>query len=227
VFAATRNGREGVFRQRADGNGTEEQLASDETGVAVQPESWTPDGSRLLGSSASGGVRSIWMITLGENSVMKPLSLGDSPGNKTAPAVSPDGKWVAYGSTENRTGGGGFNVFVQPFPPTGAKYQVTTIASSTPVWSADGRQLLVAYYYELFSVDVSSRAGFSFDRAKPLRADGIVQSGPIVRNFDLAADGRIVVLLTDSAKTNDGQSSERINVILNWHEELKRLVQNR
>ena len=95
AFAGTRNGREGVFRQRADGSGTEEQLASAEAGTLVSPGSWTPDGSRLLGGTGRGATVSIWMIVLGEDRVIKPLSLGDSPGNKTAPAISPDGKWLA------------------------------------------------------------------------------------------------------------------------------------
>jgi serine/threonine-protein kinase len=227
AFAGLRNGRASVFRQRADGSGSEEQLASAEAGTIVNPASWTPDGSRLLGGSGSGAAVGIWMIALGEDRVIKPLPLGDSPGNKTAPAISPDGKWLAYGSTELTRSG--YNVFVQPFPPTGAKYQVTTVMSSTPVWSHDGRRLLVAFRSDLFSIDVSLQAGFSFGRTKPLPADGniMASNGAGLRNFDLAADGRMVVLLTDSAEGNSGQSHERVNVVLNWTEELKRLVPTR
>jgi Tol biopolymer transport system component len=227
AFAGTRNGRAGVFRQRADGNGSEEHLASAEAGTVVNPASWTPDGSRLLGGMGRGAAVSIWMIVLGEDRVLKPLSLGDSPGNKTAPAISPDGKWLAYGSNELTRSG--YNVFVQPFPPTGAKYQVTTVTSSTPVWSHDGRQLLVASRRDLFSIDVSPVAGFAVGRTKALRADGniMANNGAGLRNFDVAADGSMVVLLTESEKSNDGQSLERVNVVLNWHDELKRLVPTR
>jgi eukaryotic-like serine/threonine-protein kinase len=227
AFGGTRNGQAGVFRQRADGSGSEEQLASAEAGTVVNPASWTPDGSRLLGGTGSGAAVSIWMIVLGEDRVIKPLSLGDSPGNKTAPAISPDGKWLAYGSNELTRSG--YNVFVQPFPPTGAKYQVTTVMSSTPVWSHDGRQLLVAYRRDLFNIDVSPVAGFPFGPTKPLRADGniMASNGAGLRNFDLAADGRVVVLLTESDKSNDGQSLERVNVVLNWSEALKQRVPTR
>src|SRR5262245_20324718 len=68
---------------------------------------------------------------------------------------SPDGKWLAYASTEigNRR-----EIFVQPFPPTGAKYQISTEGGTTPLWSPDGTQL---YYYgpnqRLIAVDVRAQ----------------------------------------------------------------------
>lgn len=51
---------------------------------------------------------------------------------------SPDGQWFAYMSSESGTG----QVFVQPFPTTGAKYQISTERGRAPVWSQDGKQII-------------------------------------------------------------------------------------
>ena len=57
--------------------------------------------------------------------------------SKTAAVFSPDGQWIAYTTNES----GQSNVYVQPFPGAGEKYQVSRDGGSHPVWRADGKEL--------------------------------------------------------------------------------------
>ena len=51
---------------------------------------------------------------------------------------SPDGRWIAYNSTDIGVG----NVYVQSFPPNGARTRISTTTGSSPAWTADGRQIV-------------------------------------------------------------------------------------
>ena len=134
----------------------------------------------------------------------------------SASAFSPDGKWLAYASTETGTWG----VFVQPFPPTGAKYQLTTQSSSTPIWSSDVRQLFYVYTNRVFRADVRTDQGVSLGPATELDTAGSHPSLPDIRHLDVMPDGkRLLVILPEGAETT--AQSPQINVVLNRMEELK------
>src|SRR5262249_50028713 len=103
-------------------------------------------------------------------------------------AFSPDGRWVAYASTEAPP----IQVFVQPYPTTGAKYQVTAESSGAafPVWSPDGKQIFYGFPPKLFVVDVRTQPTFSLGKPITLPINGTVQPAPGMRNFDVAPDGK-------------------------------------
>jgi WD40-like Beta Propeller Repeat len=137
---------------------------------------------------------------------------------------SPDGKWLAYTSTEigNRE-----EIFVQPFPPTGAQFQISTEGARTPLWSPDGKQL---YYYANLSqrfvaVDVRTQPTFGSGKAVALPIEALFNS-PLARNYDVTPDGQQFVVITPVVASTDSNrsSTPQINVVLNWYEELKRLV---
>ncbi len=73
------------------------------------------------------------MLFLGADQKPKPL-LPIFSGNSS---LSPDGHWLAYMSNDS----GQNEVYVQPFPPTGAKYQISTSGGRNALWSPDGKQL--------------------------------------------------------------------------------------
>jgi serine/threonine-protein kinase len=141
-------------------------------------------------------------------------------------SLSPDGRWIAYQSPENGPG----EVFVQPFPPTGAKYQITSESTGAgyPQWSPDGKQLIYATLQaglgRLNAVDIQTQPNFVVGKATPLPIDGFLL-GNSLRNFDVAPDGkRFLMLLPPEQLQTNGQASQQIDIVLNWFEDLKQRV---
>ena len=152
-----------------------------------------------------------------------PKPVIEAPGNQFQGSLSPDGRWIAYTSTES----GANNIYVQPFPPTGAKYQVSTILARSPLWSRDGRRL---FFMEsqgnvgrVMSVDVQTQPGFTLGTPTPVLSD--VSSNAGAWPYDVMPDDQhIVAVLFDSDSAPRDASRAEIRVVLNWFEELKQRV---
>ena len=136
TFASDREGKPGIYWLPADGSGVPERLTTAEEGTEHWPESWAPDGETLSFSGTNGGNAAIW--TLSRDSGAQPEVFVDEPGfNQRGSVFSPDGKWLAYHSTES----GGAEVYVQPFPATGAKHRITQQSGASSLWAPDGNEL--------------------------------------------------------------------------------------
>ena len=163
-----------------------------------------------------------WMFTLEGD--RKPLPLIEGPGSQQDANVSPDGRWIAYTSSESGRNG----IYVQPLPPTGAKYQITATRPSRPVWSPDGRQI---FFLEqrpnsdtgasLMSVDVRTQPGFSYSNPTRL-TDEIRNLGN--RPYTVMPDGRVMFLHRPAATPDQRPRNPEIRVTLNWFEELEQRV---
>ncbi len=225
VFTSDREGDDGLFWQRADVSGAgAERLVKAEPGTSLQAESWSPDGRTLIFSvgKGAGNDRSLSMLTLGPNQAPAPLIGPPSPLLSNA-SLSPDGHWLAYHSSES----GHLGIYVQHFPPTGEKYQITTDYSTDPVWSPDGRQLFFLKSgrgRQITSVDVQTQPSFKFGKATPLPIEGIISNGP--RPYDISPDGKyfVVILQRRSQVASDTAAPEPINIVLNWFRELQERV---
>jgi hypothetical protein len=156
-----------------------------------------------------------------EGGAPKPLLQAKDVGFVTSD-VSPDGRWLAYASTEAARGGA-WNVFVEPLPQTGAKYQVSTMTASTPVWSNDGKRLYFAFTNRVYGADVHSSPGFSASEPIELDAAGSIPSTPPTRHFDVLPDGRLLVVIPGTDPSTR-QATPRVQVVLNWIEEVKAKV---
>ena len=139
---------------------------------------------------------------------------------------SPDGRWLAYASREGRTSSA---VYLQPFPATGAKYQISKNADDGhhPVWSPDGGELVFTpgAVSRLDAVRVTTQPSFTSSEATPVPRSFQNSAPGVERPYDISRDGQRFLGLIDAAQTTAGASAApQIQVVLNWHEELKRLV---
>jgi hypothetical protein len=150
--------------------------------------------------------------------------------------LSPDGKWVAYSVGETRQSVSA--VFVQPFPATGEKLQISNddVGSHLPLWSPDGKELFYVggNIRTLFSV-VSIRTEPSFVFGSPVEIPrGFAILGPTLaaaRTYDIMPDGQRFVGVIDplqvQAAARAAPAPKQIQVVLNWQEELKQRVPTR
>ncbi len=153
VFASNRAGPFNIYRKPANGGGQAERLAISDR--HQYPQAITPDGENLLflQSDPETGL-DIWTMALGEQGTAVPFI--QTPANEAFPALSPDGRWVAYVSDET----GLWEVFVRSFAAEKGRWQVSEGGAVKPFWLADGRQLYFGQGAGLFSVAVSTEPVF-------------------------------------------------------------------
>jgi serine/threonine protein kinase/Tol biopolymer transport system component len=217
VYMADRDTDSGLWWQRVDG-GTAELLLKTDDAAVLRPETWSPDGRVLLYSvNPAAGAGKIWMLRVSEKA--KPTQvIGESTGSQISSSISPDGRWVAY--TANGA------LYVQPFPPTGAKFQITSGGAHFPRWMRNGRQLVYATddpsgTSELMGVNIRTESVLKFDPPVPLGVKNIVTNRDR-GGFDVMPDGRHFVVLMPLSVTEPGTiTSEPFIVTLNWFDELK------
>jgi eukaryotic-like serine/threonine-protein kinase len=219
AFQSDREGDLGIFWQRADGDGAAERLTRAEAGRAHIPETWSPDGAHLLFSELSSLVAGVQVLSLKDRTVTG-FDAESSSAAVPGPVFSPDGRWVAYASRSGRTRSA---VYVQPFPPTGAKYQLSRDADDGhhPVWSPDGGELLFnpGPGPSLFVTRIGRQASFSFAEAPPI-ASTIRKAAPgYPPPYDMTRDGRLLGLI-DASEAQAGASAPQIQIVLGWFEEL-------
>ena len=133
-----------------------------------------------------------------------------------APAVSPDGRWLAYGSYDT----GSPEVYVRPFPTTStARWPVSREGGTEPVWSKNGREL---YYRDnerrLVAAELASGPGFAIVSRRTLFSASDYVSDTRHAAYSATSDGRF--LFTRIL----GGSTPRYVVINNWFAELERRV---
>ena len=116
-----------AFRQRlADGSQAETSLVEFGEARARAPVAWMGDGSLLFWED--GGVGSAGNLLFLPPGSKEPQPFASTSAVEAQASVSPDGRYVVYFVNDNLT-----SVFVQPFPPTGAKWLIAENAN-VPVW---------------------------------------------------------------------------------------------
>ncbi len=88
------------------------------------------------------------------------------------------------------------------------------------MWSRDGRELFFLNGNKMMAVDVATRPAFSAGPPHVLFQGRFARSGTGIPSFDVDKDGRF--LMVPDPRTE--QATTQVNVVLNWFEELKKLV---
>ena len=209
-----------LFWKLADGTGAVERLTTSE--FRQNPGSWSPDGQFLafyqqpsVGSSPTN--RDIWILPLeGER---KPQSILQTQFNELAPVFSPDGRWLAYVSDES----GRNEIYVRPFPKVEeGKWQISTDGGVELRWAANGRELFYRNENgdQMMAVNITTEPTFGAGTPR-LLFEGVYTRGQGGSAFyDVTPDGQRFVMV----QAQQGAVQAQINVVLNWFEEIKRLV---
>jgi dipeptidyl aminopeptidase/acylaminoacyl peptidase len=218
AFQSDREGDAAIFWQDTQSNGTAERLTKPDAGMTHIPESWTPRGDVLSFSVGNGARYSLWMLSLRDKRTTR---FGDVESQiPAASAFSPDGRWLAYQTFQP------VKSFVQPFPATGAKYQIPD-SGLGPVWSWDGNKLLYSIGpppVHWAVANVTLQPSFAIGNPVPVAAEGFQTSrGSWWRQYDIDRDGRIIGLIPSDKSLTPG-TIRLIEVVLNWFEELEQRV---
>ena len=197
-------------------------LRNDDVGPPFVPESFSPDGAVLAYTRSQGARNSIWLLTLGEKPVARPLTTATA--SEYSPKFSPDGRWLAYVVDQQERS----EVYVRGYP-SGEPIPVSSSGGAGPVWSRDGRTL----FYEsaqsggrtLMSVPVSVD-GSTLKLGAPSRVVSLALAGGEEYGrsaywgpeYDVFPNGDFVML------RGPGPGGREIVLVQHWFEEVRRMM---
>jgi Tol biopolymer transport system component len=173
-----------VYWRRADGTGDAEHLIDTRSG-----EGWNAGGSQMRFLTLTGnGDYGISLFDMASRRVTRLVDFRGSAQHSSA--VSPDGKWMAYASNET----GRYEVWIEPFPKSGARLQVTRDGGSHPLWATDGRSLYFDRDHRMYRLAVNTQDMGSIGEPTLLPIEGFAQA-EYRRQFDLMPNGRQFLVL--------------------------------
>ena len=228
TFQSNQEGDRAIFWQSASGKDVAEPLTKPAQGEEHRPESWSRDGRWLLFSVVKDAKFSLWVLNR-ETGKTEPFGRVQSAEPLSA-SFSPDGRWVVYASTSAAGGTLSPNrgIYVQPFPPSGEMHQAPKkYIDFHPVWAPDGKGIFFVPGATRPTVHVPFTGIPAVAFGTPVDLPRGPHPGLLstdTRGYDLLPDGRFVSLAPASGEGPASASSNEIRVVLNWHEELKRLV---
>jgi serine/threonine-protein kinase len=196
-----------IFSIPADGSATEPDRVIANQDPAV-PRDWSPDGAFILFQE----MRHLHLLHLTDGKTRRWLQ---TPFAESDGRFSPDGQWLAYTSDQSGSG----EVWVRPFPGPGAPVRVSPDGGRDPVWSRDGNELVYRNGVKILSARVVPDVTLRVEAPQALFEGGFDPGSE--RAYDVSPDGRFVMIENEP---NDDTTSASIVVVLNWTEELKRLV---
>jgi Tol biopolymer transport system component len=181
------------------------------------PSSSSPDGQALAYIEIRPETNwDIGVLRLGDSAPeMQPFLQTEF--SEGAPAFSPDGRWLAYTSDES----GRTEVYVQPYPGPGGKWQISTQGGTEPAWNPQGGELFYRSGERMMAVEVTTEGTFSAGAPRILFEGPYVPTPVTFPNYDVSPDGQRFLMLKAGEQ---GQTATQINVVQNWFEELKQRV---
>jgi serine/threonine-protein kinase len=201
------DGKRGLYMVPSDASGKAKLVLA--TDSEATPTSVTPDGKTLV-FSEKGRIMLLALDAGKEPALAKPLH--DAVSIELGGQVSPDGRWIAYVSSES----GRAEVCVTPFPDPGAKSVVSLDGGSAPRWSPDGKELLFWASIptaKLMAVDVTTGATFKAGQPHEVYRQLSTTTWDVTRDRN-----KFLVELTSRA------SGSTLAMVTNWFEELRRRV---
>ncbi len=220
AFISDRKGVNNLYAKLSNAAGADELLLeSDQT---KSPNDWSSDGRFLLFSSRDPQTAvDLWVLPLSGDK--KPFPFLKTPFDQLHGQFSPDGKWIAYESNES----GRSEIYVQPFPGPGGKFQVSASGGTQARWNKNGKEI---FYLSLDRKMMAAPVKLSLDGQLletgtplalfPVRIAGAGDTVACVfckQNYAASSDGqRFLVNLAA-----DESAASHITIILNWQPKAK------
>ena len=209
-FTSTGGGSLGaLLSQAADGSGTAERLT--ESRNIRRPTSVLADNAGVIYSEAGDLMLLTMRAPRSRKAVLHTTAVEHSG------AVSPDGRWIAYDSSDSGFVSPSTQVFVRPFPDVNkARFQISTNGGGQPRWSRDGRELFfLVVDGTVMGVDVVR--GPTWHASTPrqiLPRNVLADVSTSLRTFDVTPDGQRFLVLKSSPGTT--VPAPQIVVVQNW-----------
>jgi len=190
LFASGRRGIVGIWRRNADGSGEAESVLTQAGGITALAVA--RDGGIIAQTSAGNASWDIVAVpAVGDR---RPRVLHGSPFDEWYPALSPDGRWLAYVTSES----GRYEVYVRPYPGPGASTLVSQQGGSEPVWSRRGDELF-------YRAETDAGPQLIAARLQPGTVARVVSRTPLFAttdyeaaaphaNYDVSADGQFLMV---------------------------------
>ncbi|HKY29996.1 MAG TPA: protein kinase, partial [Pyrinomonadaceae bacterium] len=213
VFSTSRDGTRNLYQKAASGAGNDELLLKSENGK--DPTDWSRDGRFILYQEQNAKTNfDLWILPF--SGEQQPFSFLQTDFVEVQGQFSPNGKWIAYTSNQSGT----WQIYVQSFPDSGGKWQVSSSGGGHPKWRRDGKELFyVSSDRKLMAVDVKTD-GPTFESGVPKALFELPVPGlPGPRNYYVVSgDGQRFLV---AASLDEAIAAPTI-VVLNWTADLKR-----
>jgi serine/threonine-protein kinase len=194
-----------------DGSGHPQGIPGSSSSIDI-PASVSPDNDTLAfvrqNPDTSGD---IYVLSL--RGASKPQPVVNTAAYEGGPQFSPNGRFLAYASDET----GQMEVYVRPFPGPNRR-QVSTQGGTQPLWNRNGKEIFYRAGNKMMAVDVSGDPDLTLSQPRPLFDQRYLFQSLSVAEFDVGADGQRFLMVKDEA------GAGRLNLVLDWFEELKQRV---
>lgn len=214
VFFSARSRSGSLYQKSFAGNDDEELLVK--SPLRDFPEDWSPDGRYIVYQAFDPDTNTdLYLLsTFGER---KSTVLLRTPFDERDARFSPDGRWIAYASNET----GSYEVYVQKFPLSGAKWRISIHGGAEPAWSPNGRELFYIVEGKFMAVDLKTGSS-GLEAGQPTAILGTVSLNPNVgtggafgsasHRYAVGADGQRFLVNVPVGTT----TSTPITVVLTW-----------
>ncbi len=225
VFVSEKDGQRNLVWKPVDSDEEAEHL------TLGSPGSWSPDGTDLAFARVKPNTEydsDIWILSMDGSRSEKPFVQTEF--KEGFPEFSPDGRWMAYVSNES----GQHEVYVQPYPGPGSRKRISTDEGWAPVWSGSGEELFYLIGYgrpgpkQYWAVDITVTGDDLTPGIPVFLFEQECVAGNPNRAYDVTRDGQHFLMVSRSPTQERAVLMEhfgdKVSIVLNWFEELKRLA---